>query len=171
VRLADSLPHEAVLRLQEVHRALSGIEPQNEQFSALQRTYFRTMEKYLDAGAGACWLRRAEIAAYIVHELNALQEWHVDVPHYTIMPNHWHAIVVPSSQCERSLSAILKRVKGRTAKCLRKVVGGQGPVWQREWFDRWIRHEVEWTKTLEYIRQNPVKAGLAKRWEEHGWTR
>jgi REP element-mobilizing transposase RayT len=171
VRLADSLPCEVVLRLQEIHRALSEIEPKSEQFAALQRTYFRTMEKHLDAGAGACWLKRPEICRSIVRELAALKEWHVDVPHFSIMPNHWHALLVPEPRCAQSLLAISKRIKGRTAKYVRRTVGGSGPVWQREWFDRWMRDDDEWKKTVGYIRNNPVKAGLVNRWEDHTWTR
>jgi REP element-mobilizing transposase RayT len=171
VRLADSLPREVVLRLQEIHRSLSAIEPKTDQFAALQRTYFRTMEKYLDAGAGACWLKRADITEFIAREFAALNDWNVDVAHYTIMPNHWHALISPTATCEQSLSAVMKRIKGRTAKCIRHVIGGNGPVWQREWFDRWIRNDGEWTKTLDYIQQNPVKAGLVRRYEDHAWTR
>jgi len=44
-------------------------------------------------------------------------------------------------------------------------------VWQREWFDRWIRDEAEWEKCVAYIRNNPVKAGLARTWVEHPWTK
>jgi hypothetical protein len=48
---------------------------------------------------------------------------------------------------------------------------GHGPVWQREWFDRWMRDEHEREKTINYIQQNPVKAGLAANWQSHSWTR
>jgi putative transposase len=171
VRLADSLPSEANLRLQEVHRTLSAVEPKSVQFAALQRTYFQLMEKYLDAGAGACWLARADIAECVVAELGALGDWQVDAAHFTIMPNHWHALIVPAATCQQPLPAILKRIKGRTAKHIRRAVGGSGPVWQREWFDRWVRNDAEWDKIADYIRKNPVRAGLVGRYEEHAWTR
>jgi REP element-mobilizing transposase RayT len=161
VRLADSLPREVVLQLQEIHQNLSAIEPKTEQFAALQRTYFRSMEKYLDAGTGACWLKRADIAEFIVRELAALHEWHVEVPHHTIMPNHWHALLLPLPQCKQSLSAILKRVKGRTAKHIRRAIGGSGSIWQREWFDRWMRDDAEWSKTV----------GLYSAESGESWTR
>jgi REP element-mobilizing transposase RayT len=171
VRLGDSLPREVVLRLEEIHRALAAIEARSTQFAALQRQYFLTMEKYLDAGTGACVLKDEPCASCVVDELEALNEWSVAVPHFTIMPNHWHALIVPDRDCPHSLGEIMKRVKGRTGKRLRQKLGGTGAVWQREWFDRWIRNESEWEKTIAYIRQNPVKAGLAERSEEHPWTR
>jgi len=95
----------------------------------------------------------------------------VAVPHFTIMPNHWHALLVPDPSSPHALSTIMKRIKGRTAKRLRALLGGSGPVWQREWFDRWMRSDAEWEKSVAYIRNNPVKAALVGSWSEHPWTK
>ena len=162
---------EVVDRLQEIHRSLEQIEANSAAFATLQRQYFRTMEKYLDAGIGACVLRDEAIAAKVRDEFRALGEWAIAVPHFTIMPNHWHALLIPPANCTHSLGEIMKRIKGRTGTQIRKILGGRGAVWQREWFDRWIRDEAEWDRTVSYIRQNPVKAGLAKQWEDHRWTK
>lgn len=170
VRLADSLPTDVVAQLQEVHLALSAITPASSQFAALQRQYFRAMEKYLDAGIGECVLSDPRCAQAVVAEFSALAEWNINVPHFTVMPNHWHGLIVPSADCTQSLAEIMKRLKGRTAKQLRRLAGGSGPVWQREWFDRWMRDEAEWEKSVAYIRNNPVKAGLSATWQEHLWT-
>lgn len=159
VRLADSLPREVVLRLQEIHRSIAEITPSSEAFVALQREYFRTMETHLDAGAGECLLRQPVHAKLIVEELRSLADWSIDVPHYTTMPNHWHALVVPGGKCTHSLADIMKRVKGRTGNRIRKSIGGSGAVWQREWFDRWMRNDAEWDRTVAYIRNNPSKPG------------
>ena len=43
-RCADSLPADVVEQLGEVHRALREIDSQSEQFAALQRKYFLTLE-------------------------------------------------------------------------------------------------------------------------------
>jgi putative transposase len=170
VRLADSLPEDGVNRLQAIHLDLTRIEAQSEKFAELQRQYFRTMEKYLDAGQGSCVLRNSECARLVESELNALQEWGVSAPHYSVMPNHWHAVIAPEPGCEKSLREIMKRVKGRTGKGIRRLISGVGPVWQREWFDRWIR-ATAWERTVGYIRRNPVKAKLVAKWEDHAWTR
>lgn len=106
-----------------------------------------------------------------MEELAALSEWQVAVPHFTVMPNHWHAIIAPDSSAPKTLSEILKRVKGRMAKHLRQMSRDRGPLWQREWFDHWIRDDVEWERCVAYIRNNPVKAGLAKTWQDHPWTK
>jgi putative transposase len=171
VRCADSLPREAALRLAGLQRTLASLAPRSPDFAALQRQVFCTLEKYLDAGIGRCPLRDSPAAGIVAAELASLPDWGVSVPHYTIMPNHWHALLVPPPGGFPSLAEIMKRVKGRTAKCLRRQLGGRGPFWQREWFDHWIRNDAEWERCVHYIRNNPVKAGLAREWSDHPWTK
>jgi len=170
VRCADSLPNLAVERLVELNASLVKIPARSAQFVARQREIFLTLEKYLDTGCGACPLRDPAAANVLVAEFAALTDWQCEVPHYSIMPNHWHALLVPSASSPKPLSAIMKRLKGRTAKRIRATLGGSGAVWQREWFDRWVRDEAEWTRFVDYIRNNPVKAGIVTRWSEHLWT-
>jgi putative transposase len=95
VRCADSLPRPAVDRLREIHESRRTIAPNSDQFAALQREYFLSMEKHLDAGHGSCVLARGSVAQIVAAELTALREWGIDVPHFSIMPNHWHAMLVP----------------------------------------------------------------------------
>ncbi len=171
IRLADSLPKVVLFRLREINDALSRIESNSAQFSTLQRKYFSTLEKHLDAGMGACLMRDAGTAGIVAEELIALHDWQVAVPHYAVMPNHWHALVVPSAACTHTLAEIMKRVKGRSALRIRHLLGNTGQVWQREWFDRWMRDDAEWERTVHYIRNNPVKAKLAAQWTDHPWTK
>ena len=171
VRCHDSLPTEAVARLAEIHATLQSTEAQLEQFAAEQRRYFQTMERYLDAGHGEPWLARPEIAAIIVGEFAHLESIGVAVPHFTLMPNHWHALLRPASGYELNLSQIMRGVKGRTARRINLALGRTGTLWQREWFDRWMRDDDEWERSVAYIHQNPVKAGLARSWQDHLWTK
>jgi hypothetical protein len=119
------------------------IEPRSTQFAIHQRTIFRTWEKYLDNGHGSCPLRHAEAAEVICTEIPTFTDWQVSAPHFTVMPNHWHALLVPTPNCAHSLSAIMKPLKGRTARSLRALLGSSGPIWQLEWFDRWMRSDAE----------------------------
>jgi len=87
------------------------------------------------------------------------------------MPNHWHALIIPPRETARPLATIMKRVKGRSGLRINRTREQSGPVWQREWFDHWIRNDAEWDKTVRYIQNNPVKAHLVARWQDHLWTR
>jgi len=171
VRCADSLPREAVLRLAELHGTLATITPRSPGFAAQQRETFRTLEKHLDAGAGACPLRDPTAAQIVVEELEALAEIGVSAPHFCVMPNHWHALILPPERNTPPIKELMRRLKGRTAKRIRRELGGTGPVWQREWFDRWLRNDAELERCVAYIRNNPVKAGLVRNWPEHPWTK
>ncbi len=171
VRCADSLPLNVNERLQEIHESLRLVEPRSESFAALQRIYFRTLEKYLDTGAGECRLRDNRAAQIVVSELTGLEEWKIKVSHYSIMPNHWHALIHPSADCIHPLGKIMGRIKGRTARGINLLSGKTGPLWQREWFDRWMRTDAEYEKCARYIRNNPVKAGLVSNPDEHPWTK
>jgi REP element-mobilizing transposase RayT len=142
------LPAEAVARIAEIQQNLQRIEAGSPQFAALQRSYFSTVEKYLDCSYGTCALQDERAARAMAAEFESISEWRVDVTHYSILPNHWHAMLEPHLECVRS-----------------------GAVWQREWFDRWMRDDAEYERCVAYIRENPVKAGLVRKWTEHRWTK
>jgi len=108
-RCADSLPREAVERLQELSLAAQALPPRSKAFGDFQRETFRTLEKFLDAGHGACPLKSPGIAAVVMAEFDALADWDVGIPHCTVMPNHWHAMIVPRRHEGPALSAIMKR--------------------------------------------------------------
>ncbi len=171
VRCADSLPANIVARLKEIHDSLEQVGARSDVFERLQRQYFLTMEKYLDAGAGSAPLRHATAASTLISAFQDLKNEGVDVPHFCVMPNHWHALMAPLDGKSLDLCAVMTRLKGRASRAINLALDRRGPLWQREWFDRWMRDDVEWERCAEYIRQNPVKAGLARDWREHPWTR
>jgi len=43
-------------------------------------------------------------------------------------------------------------------------------VWQEDYWDRFIRNEGHYTATVDYIHNNPVKAGLCARPEDWPWS-
>mgnify|MGYP002636007494 CR=1 FL=1 len=171
VRCHDSLPREAISRLGDIHDSLQAVEHASLQFAQLQRTYFLTMEKYLDAGSGASPLRDPRAASALVRVLDDLPAEGAVAAHYTIMPNHWHALLAPIGGNSIKLHRVMARLKGRSARAINLVLGRSGPLWQREWFDRWMRNDTEWNRCAEYIRNNPVKVGLVRTWQEHLWTK
>ncbi|MGA7292144.1 MAG: hypothetical protein WBW53_05840 [Terriglobales bacterium] len=64
---------------------------------------------------------------------------------------------------------ILQAIKGASAHSLNRALGRSGPVWQEESFDHVLRSEESFAQKVEYIRQNPVRAGLVRRAEEYRW--
>ena len=70
---------------------------------------------------------------------------------YVLMPDHLH---LPASTHPNSVSL------GIWIKALKAFVGQREFGWQTGFFDHVIRHDECETEKWEYIRQNPVRAGL-----------
>ena len=45
-----------------------------------------------------------------------------------------------------------------------------GKFWQKESFDHYVRDKKEFWRILNYILNNPVKAGLVEKWEDYPFT-
>lgn len=168
IRCAGSLPAEAVVRVREIHAALQEIGPSSPQFVALQRKYFLLCERYLDVGHGFCPFREPDVAEFTVKSSNALFEiagW--QTTHFALMPN----LLLRPAEGARSLRAAMRGWKWQVATEANRLLRRSGSFWQTDWFDRWARTEAEEGRMRDYIRNNPVKAGLAKRWEDYRWVR
>ncbi len=171
-RLTDSLPKEVLLRFErEQAEALRQLPARaaSKMAGAIHRDLLRKIELFLDQGAGACHLRRPEIADMIAESL-----WHFHGGQYllddwVVMPNHVHVILWPMPNF--TLSEILKSRKRHTARQANLLLGRTGETfWQRESYDHWIRNDDEKTRIRRYIRMNPVKAGLCKVPEDWKWS-
>jgi REP element-mobilizing transposase RayT len=67
------------------------------------------------------------------------------------------------------LPAILKLIKGASARSVNRLLGGSGPVWQEESFDHMLRSDESFEGKVRYIEQNPVRRGLVERPEDYRW--
>jgi REP element-mobilizing transposase RayT len=74
------------------------------------------------------------------------------------MPNHVHGLVETSTAYP--LADVVHGWKSFTANGANRRLGRTGPFWQREYHDRYIRDSEHLRQAVEYIEQNPVKAGL-----------
>lgn len=169
IRVAGSLPRKVVARLVELRRQMKEA-PDPTVLLEQQRRYFRVMEKHLDAGEGFCPFRHDAVCRILVDQLEGLSVQGWRVRHYCIMPNHFHAILATEPNAG-DMKSTWQAFKGRSARFANRELGRSGAFWQREWFDRWMRDAESCERTLHYIRQNPVKAGLVDKWEDHPWTR
>jgi putative transposase len=87
-----------------------------------------------------------------------------------VMRDHVHMLIQPLVKSEGklwSLSSILHSMKSYSSKQIPKVMKHIGTVWQDERHDHIVRDEREFQVFWEYIRQNPIKAGLSVTPEEY----
>lgn len=77
---------------------------------------------------------------------------------WCVMPNHVHVLI---KQMEGyPLGDVIQSWKSATAHKINGVVGQEGRLWRREYFDRFMRDSDHLSSTIEYIEENPVKAQL-----------
>ncbi len=89
-----------------------------------------------------------------------------------VMPDHVHLLFSPlrdDSGWPFPLVDILQCLKGATAHRINRLLHTSGPVWEEESFDHVLRSHEGLKNKCEYIRQNPVEAGLVRRPEDYRW--
>lgn len=176
-RLADSLPKEVLMRFEceraERLRRLDDFArrgvPIDDSEEKIARDFQRRVQRYLDEAAGACHLRRPDIADLVAGALRYFDGTRYLLRDWVVMPNHVHAIVWPMPNF--LLGNILKSWKQFTSRRGKPILGlGEEAFWQRESYDHWIRNDEEKTRIARYIRNNPVMAGLCARPEDWRWS-
>jgi len=85
-----------------------------------------------------------------------------------VMPDHAHLLLRPQSGY--SLPRIMKGTKGVSGYKINRLRKRRGMFWQDESFDRIVRDADEFEQKLNYIAQNPFRAGLCEEDEEYPWS-
>ena len=170
-RLAGSLPRALIEELQAADRqreaALSDIENETErrrQADLESRRAFGRWDTALDrAQSGHRWLAVADVANVVAEAIHYRNGLVYDLVAFCIMPNHVHLVCTPLPRQDgtyQPLHRILQSLKRHTARRANRILGRQGPFWQAENYDHVVRDEGELVRIVEYVINNPVKAGL-----------
>ena len=98
---------------------------------------------------------------------------------YCIMPNHVHLLIeslIAGHLKHRGKTAVyqvadmLRLLKGSTARDCNLKLARNGRFWNHESYDHFVRNEQELERTVKYILNNPVKAGLVEEWKDWQFT-
>ena len=87
---------------------------------------------------------------------------------YVLMPDHWHALIWTGYPL--TISEVIHDVKKVSALRLHQRRGGEGPMWQHQFWDRFVRHAKEFGDRLAYVHLNPVRKGLVAKPENWRWS-
>jgi putative transposase len=105
-------------------------------------------------------LANARVHAVIVHYGNCGAEHGCALGGYVIMPDHVHLFV------RGTIDFVLADwVRGLKRVVAAAVSGGRG-IWQRGFFDHVIRNSESYSEKWNYVRENPVRAGLVANADE-----
>lgn len=112
-------------------------------------SYFLTMctESRKPVLADSDVLQRAESFC-----ADSLERYGIYIHCFVLMPDHIHLIITVSMDSETTI--------GEWVKAFKFVVGRREFKWQRGFFDHVLRSDESRSEKWEYIRMNPVRAGL-----------
>ena len=174
-RLADALPRSAVEALKREHDAFlhgHGLDPEDPNFKALyvktldvkararfEREQATRLNRFLDAGHGACLLARADCARAFRDCLLKFDGDRLHVGDFVIMPNHVHVLMTPMH--DEALEDLLQHLKAAATRKINALTESPGQkLCQRSSFDHIVRDSEHLRKFQCYIADNPKKAGI-----------
>jgi putative transposase len=76
---------------------------------------------------------------------------------FVIMPDHFHLLITPTVSIQRAIQLI----KGGFSYRAKKESIFAGEIWEPSFYDRRVRDIQEYLAYQKYIRENPVKKGIA----------
>jgi putative transposase len=87
---------------------------------------------------------------------------------WVFLPNHWHAICAPAYPI--TISLVMKSIKTSSRFLINRRRSEACELWQPRFFDRALRTVAEYNEKVEYMHQNPVKAGLVSHPQDWLWS-
>lgn len=124
----------------------------------------KRIEKFIDTGYGACHLRDPRIGLLVESALLYFDSVRYQLHAWVVMPNHVHTLF--TLRTGWALSEIVGSWKSFTSKEANRILNRSGQFWMEDYFDRYIRNAEHYDNAIDYIENNPVKAGLCRNPEE-----
>ena len=107
-----------------------------------------------------------EILSEIWRKSAALDGWCVG--RFVLMPDHVHFFAMPTLGAKRR-AVWHKMWKSVTARRLAEARKLRAPIWQPDTFEHLLRSTESYSQKWEYVRNNPVRAGLSRTPDEWPW--
>ena len=178
-RLADSIPQEQLRSLQRWREIWERQHPEprsdNDWHHFAKEITTRT-ERFLDKGYGECVFKHVNCSGEMSKSLRHFQQERYHTSCFCVMYNHVHLVMKPLGEYE--LEDILDSAKGFVSRKVNTLLGRRGQLWEQESYDRIIRDEEHLYKVIQYIGNNPMRAGYPRNtwvrwidpaWENAGW--
>jgi putative transposase len=81
------------------------------------------------------------------------------------MPDHTHFFARPEIDAQ-PMAKWIKMWKSVSSRQISAVLKIEPPIWQAEYFDRYLRSSESYSEKWNYVEQNAVRAGLVQAAEE-----
>jgi putative transposase len=150
------------------------------------RQFFRHYDQFLDKRCETKWLVDARVASAVRENLYHHKASQYELLAYCVMPSHVHVLLQPfhlvgqaaslpvnlnvteelelmsdeGPDSTSPLATIMHSLKSYTANKANEALDRKGIFWQHESYDHWVRDLEELERIVNYIKANPVRAGL-----------
>jgi REP-associated tyrosine transposase len=171
-RLFGSIPISVLKEFEEHYQKIRYSQKtiSSRRFQRLCAAYFQRLDNFLDKQLNEpYWLQDNRIAQIVYDSLLYNNGKKYDLWNFSIMPNHVHALLTPK-ESSPPLYSILQDHKKFTALKSNRLLQRDGQFWEHETYDRVVRKGDEFGNIVNYILNNPVKAGFVKHWSDWKWT-
>ncbi len=189
-RLFGSIPRSEIQKLfenkQKLKTKIYKEKPKDylSLLSKIEKDFFKQFDIVLDKiKAGPTYLKEPKVAQTVIDKLFEYDEKLYTLLAYTIMHNHVHLVLNTNIQVHGKviedevnesnfiqLKEIVKKIKGGSAYAANKILGRTGSFWAPNYYDYMIRDDKELLRILNYVVNNPVKAGMVERWEDYSFN-
>jgi putative transposase len=122
-----------------------------------------------------CTFRRRPILASRAVATILLEEWEVAhrrhgwaIGRYIIMPDHVHFFCRAELDA-KTLPIFMQAWKQWTSKRILRELNSASHIWQEEFFDHVLRSSESYSEKWDYVRENPVRAGLVTSADDWPW--
>jgi REP element-mobilizing transposase RayT len=151
-RTANSLPNDILERARQHDSAQSR----------------RMIDAALDGGQSGNLFKDPQFADLMQIGLRYFDGDRYDLQAWCIMPNHVHVLLVTAPNV--LLGQIVKTWKSQATRLINAKTISSGPIFARDYFDRYIRNSLQMNRAIAYIEHNPIKAGLCQTREDWLWS-
>ena len=161
------------------HRtAFSAAEPERRRSPAFRRlAHLSSFRNNPIVFFTACTCHRRKILASTQCEEILREIWQRSAEHdgwwvgsYVVMPDHVHFFARPAGNA-RPKAEWVGMWKSVSSRRIATTLAIEPPIWQADYFDRYLRSSESYSEKWHYVEQNPVRAGLVARvedWAHHG---
>jgi len=92
------------------------------------------------------------------------------VGHYILMPDHLHLFARPEIDAS-PMANWVQMWKSVSSRCVAAISALRPPIWQADYFDRYLRSAESYSEKWQYVADNAVRGGLvsdAEAWPYRG---
>lgn len=169
LNLINTLKEEYFYEKKMILRLINIFE-REEQLYNLQKMYFGKFDYHLDRSLRCVnYLSDDRIAKIVCDAMMFLDGKDYSLISYCVMPNHVH-MLIHVERFLKPLYKIMQSLKRYTARESNKIINLSGHFWQQESYDHIVRNSNELKNIINYITNNPFKAGIIDNSEMWKWN-